>query len=232
MLSDEEMVRATAWERIATIEHFITGRVSQWAKTLHPRERANCDVEDAAQSVKLKLARKNDKWEPSKGKYITFAETIIRHELEHLREKSRTVESPKNCAMRLRQYEAMDAGGAPQSKLETAEKMRRTIGGMDVAAEADGIDRCHPPEILATRDEHNDLTRRIRLAVARTCDGDEAAIVGYMCGFNGSRPRSAEEVAALLGLSQSKVIKLWTEARTKMRAMLEELNAGNGNQGI
>ena len=69
---------------------------------LNFRERVNFDPEDAISELWVVLAEKNDKWESERGKYITFAGVIVDRELCAIRERSRTVRSPKDSSYRIK----------------------------------------------------------------------------------------------------------------------------------
>lgn len=89
-LSPEEAA-ASVDDRIASVWHFVVGRVASFVETLKPRERASFDAEDLMIELYIKLREKDPKWASGRGRYITFAGTVVSNELSSLRDKARTV---------------------------------------------------------------------------------------------------------------------------------------------
>ncbi len=117
-------------DRVKSIWPFLVRRCSSFHASLKPREKTNYDPEDILSEVWVALAEKDHKWEPSRGKYITYAGAIMDREFSSIRDKARTVEAPRNSAGRLKRYvaDALD-GTISGQRARTADALKRTSDG-------------------------------------------------------------------------------------------------------
>ena len=196
-------------DRIKSIWPFAVRRILRFAKTLKPRELSNYDPEDILSEIMLKLAEKDDKWSPERGKYITFVGVIMEHELQSIRDRARTVHAPRNSSSRLSQYSADTAAGTmSEQKSKTAADIRRTREGTfgltstpfidseqnygtahdDPIILADGSNE-GPVEAAIRREAAALSCKALRLAL-RKLTALEALVICRLWGIGGSLPES------------------------------------------
>lgn len=234
-LSSEEAVPATAEERIKSVWPFIVRRVLAFNKTLKPRERANYDPEDVLAELWVKLAEKNDSWESSRGSYITFVSVIVERELYAIRDKSRTIEAPRNSSCRIRQYEKEETDGTiSQAKLKTASDIRRSLNGP-----CDSGACCHPdgdrsgmpfdladanaicPAMGAEMQETFEKASAVVMdAVMTALTPLEANVVSRVYGLGGRSPAPEWFVAFECQIEESEVRRAKERATKKIRKHL------------
>jgi hypothetical protein len=134
---------------------------------LKPGERAVFDLDDIAQSIWIALREKDDRFDPSRGRYITFAARLVRHELCAIRESSRTVVSPRNTGCRLKEYATDEAAGTlTERKSATREAIRRSVASYDAIDGHDASGR--------DRESSDEFCREEQIRIAR-----EAVAIGY-----------------------------------------------------
>lgn len=221
-LTHAQAIAATPQERIRSVWPFLVRTVLDFADTLRPRDRANFDPEDVITELYLTLLEKDDKWEPARGRYLTYAGKVVENELHAIRDRSHTVHSPRNSSCRLRQYEAADAAGALSGRrAKTYSDIRRVTGGEHemLAPEAAVAVAPDTADVVARRDH----LRQVHAAVfagVMTLALDEAATVGGAYGLWG-RP---EEPLALIAFKQrmsiDEVKKVKRRAQEKIRVRL------------
>jgi DNA-directed RNA polymerase specialized sigma24 family protein len=220
-LTPEAAVGATPDERIRSIWPFLVRRVLNFQATLSARERANFDLEDTLAELFIALRDRDAKWRPEQGRYITFAGRVVDHELISIRERARTVESPRNCTCRVREYTALAARGElSDASGATLRAMLRSM--RDAAAIESARERWAEDESLAAVDDA-EAADALRTAVVRAVIGlstAEARAVGLSTGLWTGEPRSLRAVAALMGVSTVKVASLLQSGLAKIAARL------------
>jgi hypothetical protein len=199
--------------------------VLKFAETLGPRDLANFDPEDTIAELCVTLLEKDGKWEPARGKYLTFAAAVVENELHAIRDRAHTVHAPRNSSCRLRQYAAArKAGTLTDRRAKTDSDIRRVVGaGQAIAAVVDGtVVAPDTAEVVAERD-HLRLVRSAVIAGIRSLAPDEAAAIGGAYGLWG-RP---EQPLALIAFKQRTTVdavkKVKGRAQAKIRARLEAL---------
>lgn len=227
-------VEASFEDRIKSIWPFTVRRVLRFVKTLKPRELSNYDPEDILGEIMLKLAEKDDKWTPERGKYITFAGVIIDHEFQAIRDKARTVHAPRNSSARLSQYRDDEAAGTlSDRKAKTSADILRTRDGTFGLTTTPSMDSeqtyaaAHDdPVVLADESTEGPVDAAIRreafaqhahaisLAI-RTLTAFEALVISRLAGLGGKPPETLWYIAWSMTQDISEV------RRAKDRAMLK-----------
>jgi hypothetical protein len=224
-LSHAQAIAATAQERIRSVWPFLVKAVLRFAETLGPRDRANFDPEDVISELCVTLLERDDKWEPARGKYLTFAGKVVENELHAIRDRAHTVHSPRNSSCRLRQYAAARrAGTLSDRKAKTESDIRRVVGsGQAIAAIVDAPTVApDTAEIVAHRD-HLRLVRSAVIAGIKALAPDEAAAVGGAYGLWGRSEQPLALIAFKQRMTVDEVKKVKGRAQAKIRARLEAL---------
>lgn len=224
-------------ERIRSIWPFIVRRSRQFYYTLKPRERVNFDPEDTLTELWVALAERDHKWEPAKGKYITFAGTIIDRELCAIRDKSRTVESPRNSSCRMKEYiKEEESGEISAGRLKTANDIRRTgdsaqsIGGDDGAVGLSDTGEGDPIDILTGLEVSRERLDAIKRAI-RTLEPFEASVIGNLSGLWGLPQESVFWLAWKTGRDMSEIRQAKSSAIAKIRDYLLSIDHPITKQG-
>jgi hypothetical protein len=222
-LTSEEAPAATPEERIASVWPFLVSQVMAFQQTLKPRQRVNYDPEDTLAELWIELREKDDKWEPARGKYITFVGTIVEHKLYALRDQAHTVHSPRNSTCRLKQYQREEAAGTlTDRRAKTAADIRRVVGEFEPVGEEDSQER-ERPDHQAAENERLALAREIACEALMSVDtAIEARIIGLSFGLMGKDPKDPEQIAAETGYSLDQVRRIRSRALSKARAALKD----------
>lgn len=219
-LDSDAASRASTEERIRSIWPFLVRRVLAFQKSLKPRERANYDHEDVMAELWLALAKRDSKWSPELGRYITFAATVINRELCDIRDKARTVHSPRNASCRLKEYQAEEeASTITPERLKTANDIRRTSDPAEAVhdhAHAIRSAEGEPASILMERETFDRRTERLKTAIANL-PSDQADVMERTAGLFGRERQTLEEVARDTGRSAYRVGVLKSEAMSNLR---------------
>lgn len=224
-LTTEEAVAATREERIRSVWPFICRRVLEFCKTLKPRERACLDPEDALAEIWIELAQKDGKWEPERGKYITFVGTLVEHRLFALRDEVRTVRSPRNSSCRLKEYQAeQDAGLLSEKRAKTADDIRRSLGEFEPILQND-VDNGGDPSAEAEAEERKSLARKALIRALRSpgISPYEAALIGKSAGLWGQPAKTIAEISRESGECPDRLKRDRSRAFAKIRDRLREL---------
>lgn len=223
-LTTEEAELATPEERIRSIWPFLVRRILLFQARLKPREKVNFDPEDTLSELFIILMEKDAQWTPERGKYITFAGTIIDHELCAIRDKSSTVHAPRNSSCRLKEYQAEeDAGTISDRRLKTYNDIRRTsessacVDGSDPGVFQVPCARHADPADSAVRSEAADEAGAALQAAILQLDYSEAVVIGLLSGLWGHRPQNATEIAWRTQRSPAEVRRLYSNAVSKIR---------------
>ena len=215
-LTTEVAIAATRAERIQSVWPFMVKKALAFRHQMKPRESANVDLEDFLLSLWVALADRDHKWEPARGKYITFAGRIIDNALIDLRDKARVVEAPKNASCRLKEYGRLEAAGKLSPAMaRTRADIERTSGEIKPAEEwarAEGDD----PAAIA---ERNEEAARLWAALDGLAQ-DEADVILHTSGVAGTEPLTLGQAAGSLGLSPGDAAKLKGRAQAKLREAL------------
>jgi RNA polymerase sigma factor (sigma-70 family) len=190
-------------------------------ETLQSRERANYDVEDVLMECWLALRDRDDKYDPERGRYITFAGPVIEHHLYAIREKARVVRSPRNSSCRLNGYAQAEAEGKINARTaKTANDIRRT------AREPGGIvgDEYLPcsanVQAEAIERELRALGRDAIIEALDVLTLDECRLIGGVFGLWDGQVRTVTQIAAEAGLDADRLYRVKRSAMAKLRAYL------------
>ena len=224
-LTAEDEAIASFDDRIGSIWHFIAKKVLSFVETLRPRERANYDPEDLLMELFCKLQEKDGKWSPGRGRYITFAGAVIERELSSLRDKARTVISPRNATGRMKEYQAeADAGTITGRRDKTFQDIRRTVAPTEPVQFILGVASDPEPPAQAVESEHGKLIRDAVVQSMRVLTLFEARVVGETHGLWGKPARTNAQIAERAGKTEGEVRRAKARANEKMRARLTEMN--------
>lgn len=219
-LSPEEISKATAGERLSSVWPFILRQVKAFHATLKPQEAAVCSIEDALHEVAVAVLTRNSKWVESRGTYPGFVGRITRNALLDLRERSHTVQSPRNSSCRVREYSDLDSSGdlTIQGK-KTWNDILRTFGDSEDYAEVEiPMDFRDIPEEVHVRDKDEMLTDAICEAMMTTLTTRECMIIGRYFGLWGQEPQTLQEI---FGPENAKATrKSFRSAIQKLRATI------------
>lgn len=225
-LTHEEAVAADAQERIRSIWPFMKNRVTAFSKTLKPRERVNFDPEDILAELYVVMIEKDGDWIPERGRYITFAGTIIDRELCSIRDQSRTVESPRNSNCQMKKYRAEEEAGTLTDRCRrTAAQIERTSDISQIAANpgeagAIGVIIDDPVLSLSRLEDLSRLSKSVSGAVREALNPFESTVLGRFFGLWGGSPQSMWLIAWETGADISAVRKAKIRACSKMRDYL------------
>lgn len=199
-------------ERIESIWPFLVRKVAEFLKKLSDADRAALDMDDILSEVWLRLRAKDDRWEPARGRYITFAWAVAGRRMAELRDKSRVVSSPLNCVATICKY---------QSEEGLSPKRRATLAAM-LATRGSYAGLAHDSEIPDARHAVADRSEALRAAVVAALSSlspYEAALVGQTRGL--FRPSvSLPRVARRLKIGREEAERILAEADAKLRDLL------------
>lgn len=233
-LSAEEAITATFEERIQSIWPFIVRRVLAFHASLKPRDRVNFDPEDVLIELVIVLleSEKSDKgWVPERGRYITFAGRLIGRHLFSIRDKARTVESPRNSSCRLREYEVQEGDGTLTERCrKTRDDIQRTKQCLKPISPRSGLDYDRlsletPPDTAVARESAVKSHETLADAMAAVLTTQEALILGRTSGIWGREPEEPWLVAFKMNLSAHNVRAVNARALKKLKAHLESANS-------
>ena len=220
-LDDEAAMAATTEGRIRSVWPFMVRRAAAFQKTLGPRGQANFDLEDTLAELWVAIAERDHKWDRGRGRFITFAGTVVDHALDSIRDRARTVQSPRNSSWRLKEYRVAEEAGTLTPRLAKSQAdIRRASGELEEADFGDWrIASGDDPAGLAERREAD-----ANLAAALSdLDPTEAAVVRYAYGLDGNPALTIDQIAATLGRSPDAVRRAKARALATLRERLQEL---------
>jgi hypothetical protein len=221
-LTHEQAIAATPEERIRSVWPFLVKSVLKFADTLRPRDLANYDPEDVLTELYIALMEKDCKWEPERGRYLTFCGKVVENELHAIRDRAHTVHSPRNSSCRLKQYEAADAeGNLSGRKAKTYADIRRVIGEHE-ALDGDAMIPASAPDTAEVVDRRESL-RVVNsgvMAGLRVLAPDEATTIGKAFGLFGHPDQPLATIAMKQGRTIDSVKKTKGRALEKIRARL------------
>lgn len=189
-LTTEEAVLTDCENRIRSIWPFITREVFKFQARLKPMERVNFDEEDTVIELWVLLRENDEGWTPERGKYITYAGTLIERELQNIRDRSRTVQAPKNSGCRMKEYDTEEAEGRlTDRRRRTADDIRRTAsiasgsgGPNDLLSEwlvSEASEQCS----LCDQEDQDKARKAVGQAIMCCLTPDEAMVMGRSAGL-------------------------------------------------
>ncbi len=210
--------------RLKSVWPYIVRRARRFAATLSDRERANLEAEDLVQRITLALVERDAKWEPARGRYITFAERVIRNVVVIERERARVVEAPSNAVSRLRTYRDLAAQG------KITAKQRETMLAIEgVLGETEAV-RGQGPSSPDWGDTGGDVGRcgemraEVVAAIRTLALPLQAYVLARSCGLFDGLTLTTEEIAAgLPGVDAKRVRSLQARGKTSLRDRINRL---------
>lgn len=222
-LNDEAAATAATADRIRSVWPYLVSKVSAFQRRLKPHEKIAFDIEDTLAELFVKLAERDHKWTPERGKYLNFAAAIADRELAGIRDRASTVESPRNVFCRMKEYAKREAAGtlSERCKKTAADIARTRQGAAEIAtgsvAETARVD--DPVSVLLKHEERAELTEELSRALA-SLESDESDVLVRMAGLGGREPESAREVALTTGQTDVEVKATYLRARGALRRSL------------
>jgi hypothetical protein len=222
-LDKDDAADATAADRIRSIWPFIVQRVLRFQSRLNDRERANFDTEDCLLEVWCELASRDDKYDATRGRYITFAAPVIDHCLYAVRERARTIESPRNSTCRMEGYKRQAAEGVLSDRCRrTSEAIQRTVRGPDTTASMDREIEDDPLD-AAMAVELNGLSADLIIELVAALEPYEAAVLGARFGLWGQPTRTLSELASELSCDRERLGRARRSGWAKIVAQARDL---------
>jgi hypothetical protein len=223
---DTEAARSADTEtRIRSIWPFIVRRVLAFQQTLKPRDKVNFDPEDTLSELWIALAENDGEWSPERGKYITFAGVIIDRELCAIRDKARTVHSPRNSSCRMKEYKSEEEMGTiSPRRLKTANDIRRTAEGIQpMTGNGPEFDKAldeEPVSTLTVKEMTEETIDAIKAAIRSALTTIEATVLGRLSGIWGNEPQTVWVVSLATARDQEEVRRIKARAWRKVREYL------------
>jgi RNA polymerase primary sigma factor len=193
------------------------------------------------------LMRAAEKFDPLKGaKFSSYSAWWIKQSMRRaLSQKSRTIRVPVASAGKINKIRTAKInlheqfGRAPTDR-EIAEHLdltRRTVQGLKLAdlrtfslhdpiqkGEDGSFEDIIPDTESATPDiiiQDNECLERLR-ALLHHLDERERSILTFRYGLDGNRPKTLEEVSAIIGRTRERVRQIQMHALKKLRCLLED----------
>jgi DNA-directed RNA polymerase specialized sigma24 family protein len=224
-LTHAEAITSTPDRRIESVWRFMIRKTIAFVDTLYGSEQANCDIEDVLMEIYIELREKDDKWEPDRGRYITYAARLAQRHLSSLRDRLRTVQSPRNSLSRMQEYQReMDAGTITEDRMATYEFIKRSslpygnvnhdprcFGGAEQESKSDPVIENREAERLV-----NDAVTWGLMALTPF----ESKVLGMSNGLWGQPNLTTGEIALRTGRSRDAVKKARDSAVLKVRERL------------
>lgn len=215
-VSPEREAEASFDARVASVWIFLIKLARNYHGRLSDAERAGTEIDDLLADLWITLREKDEMWNPSRGRFITFAGAIARRRLSDLRDQSRLVRSPNNCLSKIREYKAEGGTDSPRKRATFAAIMATRAEFAEVS-EFSVVDGEHDSDSrYPLEGDAKDLVLR---AVAKL-NPYQAAALGQTAGLFGGRRASLAVVAKRLGVSKDRVRRLAIEAREAIRVAL------------
>lgn len=222
-LAPDDAIGADFETRLRSIWPLMCRRVRGFSGTLTRRERANFDDEDVLAELVVALARKDGLWRPDHGRYITFAWAVIKSELASIRDRSRTVQSPRNSTCRLKAYQAeSDAGTLTARRRATFQDIRRTsanpvpVGSSGDDGIVDLVDERGPGGRLPCELAEDAIER----AICEALEPLETESIASTAGVFGWKRRANADVAREYGVTEDDVRAARASGMAKVRDFL------------
>lgn len=226
MLTFAESIAATPDQRIESVWRFLVRRALLFMETLRGQEVANFDCEDVLMELYIELREKDGKWSPERGRYITYAARLAQRHISGLRDKSRTVQSPRNSSSRLHEYQQeADAGTITEDRMRTFVDIKRSTGSYGTF-DGSSLGPATEKGVRPQNDPAIELRERERL------DNDaitwglmaltpyESKVLGMSNGLWGQPCLTTAEIAERTGKSKDAVKKARDNAVRKVKERL------------
>lgn len=231
-LSAEEERGAPFEDRLVSVWGYIVKRARRFVATLSERERAHLGADDLVSAIVLDLLQKekDSRWNPDRGRYVTFVEQVIRNVTAEERERARVVRAPSNARSRLEGYRAMAREGTlkrgQEATMRAIESVLGEVEGVSVAAGPVTDPGLTPGD--AAREESAARDGRDVITALRSLEDPlHALVLARSWGLFGSESFTPTEIARSLpeGYDAKKVRSIRVRAETSLRSKIRKLRA-------
>ncbi len=228
-MTQEELIQATPNVRLQSVWPALASRVVAFQKTLTVAEQAAFDIEDTLSELAIVLLERDGEWDPDRGKYITYAMTMVNHTLYAIRDKTKVVHPPRNSSARMKKYDAEDGSGVDTGrKRKTANDIRRASRGaatLDIDGHENGYGGTTEPIVYPDPDaleahEASEANREEIKKAIKQLAPLEARVIGRLFGLWG-QPQVNEHLLGIeLGYEEVEIRKIRARGMAKMRKYL------------
>jgi DNA-directed RNA polymerase specialized sigma24 family protein len=226
-LSREEEKTASFEDRFHSVLPWLATQCTNHLTTLRDRERAATSVDDLLLEAWIVLRRKDAKWRPATGKYMTFATLVVRRMMIDTRCKLGVVPGPVNSWFLLKKIQGKEAPTPREA--ESARKILATshVYGITQGQESGDDEEgrvslghcdhsCTPDGAVSNRESVAEVREVIKELIVRL-NPMEALVVGWGFGLWNVGPYSDNEIAEKIKCSPKKIVRLRISALEKMR---------------
>jgi hypothetical protein len=176
----------------------------------------------------IELREKDHKWTPERGRYITFAAKLAQRHLIGLRDKARTVQSPRNSSSRMAEYrQEIEDGTITEDRYRTYEDIKRSsspytsIGTHGSRGEPDWPEWIPGEEDDSVAEREHDRLSGDAITWGIMClTPFEARVLGMSGGLWGQPRLALPEIAGRTGRSRDAVKKAKDRAEAKIKHRL------------
>jgi DNA-directed RNA polymerase specialized sigma24 family protein len=223
-LSHAEAIAAGPQDRIRSIWPFLVRLVLEFGETLNARAAANYDPEDVLADLVITLTEKDSKWDPGRGKYLSFAGKIITNELHAIRDRAGTVHGPRNSTTRIRGYQR---GVLTAKKRKTYGDIRRALREHDTYDPERALPDDQPgvPAACAATEAKHAACATVRAGLA-ALEPAEAEALARTFGLFGRPAQGLAEVAGAMNRSHDAIRRTLARAQQKFKAAVESTSEG------
>lgn len=218
------------YERINSIDAYIRKSCRFFCGALPANERANMSHEDAYQDCILALVERDKKYDPSRGRYLSWASRLISRELVKIRDRSRTVSSPRDAFARLHQ---LRAPGATERMRETAARIASTIRPVLPLVDEIQSDKSDPDWAAQSAEEDSHRTTQaaaLLLYLEETLGPLHRAVVAATYGLQGMRQLPDSRISRHTGLTTEEIAVVRSEAIAQMRRFFSGVEHGEDQE--
>ena len=225
-MTQEELAKATPSVRLQSVWPRLASMAMSFQKTLKPQERVAFDFEDILSELAAEILKRDHEWDPSRGKYITYATTMISHALYALRDRTPIVNPPPNSSSRIKQY---NTETCTERKRKTADDIQRAARGatelfMHRNHDESDCDHLEPsvgpyPDTLEESELAEETLETLKRAIKRI-DPLEAKVIGRLFGLWGQKQANEHLLAIELGFTEADIRKIKARGMAKMRKLL------------
>ncbi len=227
-LAPEEEAAAPFEDRLRSVWGYLVRRSRRFVATLSGRERAHLGPDDLVDAIVVALLEKDARWDPGRGRYITFAEQVARNVMVAERERARVVRAPSNARSRLQKYRDLDREGKlSESKRITMHSIEAALGEVECVRPAAGptTDRDGTPRAVAAEEARDRELRDLTSALRTVESPIHAHILARAWGLHGGEELTPAQIAAGLpgGLDARKVRTIRARAEAALKSRIQQL---------
>ena len=193
--------------RIAKVMPLLVRHANSFRESLKPRERGQFALDDVIQELWIELIDKDKYFDPSRSKYITYANMVAWQKLAEIRNRWHVVPGPRDTAAQLRSSD-------DEPKTEAIRQTTREHSSLD----EQGIDvSSHDCDQLEDRESSANAKLMIKDAMKKIGNPLHAAVLCLSYGLNGSSPKTVTEIAASLKKTTAQIVLARKEAIREAR---------------